>query len=504
MPCSSAAHAPPARSISWNWVQAAVAVLFFPTRAAAGAGGGVRHPCKIRFFEQDELGVACNSSRETLGQAERHGERQHGYGVGAAEASGDDRDGRAQHVHVGVALGHHPPSGLGRDERRRRRELAGFLDACPQHPQRPELGDGQELVDIGGKAEINQAARGIERNPARFQRAQICNRHRQRVRQFLRFRAAGIVDRPAVNHCERPAKALRRQIGNGGVEDRHETAPRQRACAADRRGTDRVEAETDVGGGGSDAAALDQRRERASRLLHVRTEVEVERNAGVEVNALQRTRDRRLARCETVAVRASRSGEDHGEAGRTVFEVVQRLRIGRGRIGMIGALHDRPGRSRRAGGNRSGLRSSPVERFDRQPVIGLGDEPFVERRALEHVRHQPAPLFARGGGKLGSKGKVVGRGVRHGHKMPCGKWRANYKPPARARSVRKRTSSERGAGPRLVASRRGGLSGRTAERGRQSWAWWQLLDTACVHLRKCIAHTPAGDQPVRYDLRERR
>src|SRR5499427_5558387 len=234
------------------------AELFGHILDAAGAGGGVRHPCEARFFEQDELGVARNSSRETLGQAERGGERQHRYGVGAAEAGGDDRDGRPQHVHIRIAFGHHPPSGLGRDEGPPGHELAGFLDTRPQHPQRAELRDGQELLDIGCEAEINHGARGIERNAARFQRAQICNRHRQCVRQFLRLGAPGIVDRPGVNRGEWPAKALCRQIGNGGVENRHETAPRQRACAADRRGTDRVEAEPDAGGGGSDAVALDQ------------------------------------------------------------------------------------------------------------------------------------------------------------------------------------------------------------------------------------------------------
>src|SRR5262249_36034575 len=48
------------------------------------------------------------------------------------------------------------------------------------------------------------------------------------------------------------------------------------------------------------------------------------------------------------------------------------------------------------------------------------------------------------------------------------------------------------------------LGVRTAEYGRRSWAWWQLLDTACVHLRQRIAHTPARDQPLRRDFRERR
>ena len=44
------------------------------------------------------------------------GERQHRDGVGTAQARGDDRDGCAQHVHIRIALGHHSPGGLGRDE----------------------------------------------------------------------------------------------------------------------------------------------------------------------------------------------------------------------------------------------------------------------------------------------------------------------------------------------------------------------------------------------------
>src|SRR5262249_37991583 len=161
-------------------------------------------------------------------------------------------------------------------------------------------------------------------------------------------------------------------------------------------------------------------------------------NAGVQLKALERARNRCFARRKTVAVSANRSSEDHSEAGRTVFEVVQRLGIGRGRIGMIDALRDRPRRSWRAGGNGPGLCASPVERLDGYAVIGLGDEPLVERRTLEHARHQLAPLLARGGGKLGSEGKVVVRAVGHGHKMPWCKWRANHKP--RARCSRKRPS----------------------------------------------------------------
>ena len=85
---------------------------------------------------------------------------------------------------------------------------AGLLDARPQFPQRAEFRDGEELVGIGGEAEIDHAARGIERHAAGFERAQIGDRGGEREGQLLRLRAAGIVDDAAVGDRERPAKAL--------------------------------------------------------------------------------------------------------------------------------------------------------------------------------------------------------------------------------------------------------------------------------------------------------
>ena len=84
--------------------------------------------------------------------------------VGAAESGGGDCDGGAQHVHVGVALGHHPPGGFGGDVSRLRRKTAGLLDARPQFPQRAEFGDGEKFVGVGRQPEIDHAARGIERH----------------------------------------------------------------------------------------------------------------------------------------------------------------------------------------------------------------------------------------------------------------------------------------------------------------------------------------------------
>ena len=118
---------------------------------AATAGGRIGDAVEVRLFQQDELQVARDAARETVGQAARQRERQHADRVGAADAGGGDGDGCAQHVHVGVARGHGAPRRFGGNERRPRRQAAGLFDARPQLPQRAEFGDGEEFVGVGGQ-----------------------------------------------------------------------------------------------------------------------------------------------------------------------------------------------------------------------------------------------------------------------------------------------------------------------------------------------------------------
>ena len=101
--------------------------------------------------------------------------------------------------------------------------MAGFgvspqacFDARPQFPQGAEFGDGEKLVGVGGEPEIDHAARGIERHAAGFQRAQIIDRGGNGEGQFLRLRAAGIVDDAPVGDRERSAKALLGKIADHG------------------------------------------------------------------------------------------------------------------------------------------------------------------------------------------------------------------------------------------------------------------------------------------------
>ena len=93
------------------------------------------------------------------------------------------------------------------------------------------------------------------------------------------------------------------------------------------RGPDRVEAETDGRGAGRNTAALDQCGEPGRRIAAVRTGIELDADAGIEVDVGERTRERLLGGGEPVAVGADRAGEDEREPGRAVFEIVQGLGI---------------------------------------------------------------------------------------------------------------------------------------------------------------------------------
>ena len=140
-------------------------------------------------------------------QSQRQRVRQHRDGVGTGKARRKGRHGRAQHVHIGVALGQHAPGGFGGNESRLWREPAGLFDARPELPQRAELCHGQELIGIRGQAEGDRRARSLQPHAAGFQHAQIADGKRQREGKLLRFRAAGIMHRAAVGEHERPLEA---------------------------------------------------------------------------------------------------------------------------------------------------------------------------------------------------------------------------------------------------------------------------------------------------------
>ena len=197
----------------------------------AGARRRIGDLGEMRFLEQHQLRVARHAPGESVRQAERKRVRQRDDVVGAAKPGGGNRDGRAQHVHIGVAFGQHPPRGLGGDRRFLRRQTAGLLDARPQFANGAEFGHGQELVGVGGEPEIDHAPRGIERDAAGFKRAQAIDRGGERKSQLLRFRSAGIVNDAAVGNDEGPGEALLGKAAHSGGEALRQFAPRLRAGA---------------------------------------------------------------------------------------------------------------------------------------------------------------------------------------------------------------------------------------------------------------------------------
>ncbi len=73
---------------------------------------GVQHPANVGLFQQQQLGVSGDAAREASRRARktaRDGDVEHGHqhGVGAADPRAEGGQGGAQHVHPGVALGHH-------------------------------------------------------------------------------------------------------------------------------------------------------------------------------------------------------------------------------------------------------------------------------------------------------------------------------------------------------------------------------------------------------------
>ena len=123
--------------------------------------GGIQDPADVRLLEQQQLDVAGHPAGETGRHAgesalDRDVEREYQHGVGAADAGAERGQRRPQHVHPGIALGHHRQRRLGMHDGRAAVRLTEDLgDPRPQPTQRPDLGDGQELVVVGGQPEAD-------------------------------------------------------------------------------------------------------------------------------------------------------------------------------------------------------------------------------------------------------------------------------------------------------------------------------------------------------------
>ena len=127
--------------------------------------------------------------------------------------------------------------------------------------------------------------------PPRFERAQIGDRAGKHESQFLRLRAAGIVDHAAIGGRERAAKpcaaSSRDQPAKCGASSVQGTGCRVAAMCAER-----IEADAQVASAGSSRASSPARRHRRRRPRRG-AEIEVDGDAGIEIDAIEHALQRR-------------------------------------------------------------------------------------------------------------------------------------------------------------------------------------------------------------------
>ena len=191
-------------------------------------------------------------------------------------------------------------------------------------------------------------------------------------------------------------------------------APGPRARAGGGKAADRIDAGAQVDRGRRNFPAFHQRGEMLHGGARRRAEIEVDGDAGVELDAVEHARQRRRRRIQAIAIGVERAGEHQRQPGRAILQVLQRLRVGGRRIGMVDPLHQGPGRPRRAPGDRLGPGRARIKRLDPQPVIGLADQALLERGALERGLDQLAPFRLAGRRKFGGEGEFVGHWPENG------------------------------------------------------------------------------------------
>jgi hypothetical protein len=259
------------------------------------------------------------------------------------------------------------------------------------------------LVGVGREAEFDHAARVVERNAGAFERAEIRDRDRERIGELLDLGAAGVVDDAAVGCGKRTFESGLGQRGDMLAEARHQIAVGDWKRSGQAVRADGVVAEADGDRAGGVPAALRQRRNVVGGVLGRFGCLQLDGD-GVEVHAFERAGDRLGVARQAIAIGADGACEDEGQPRRTVLQFVQRLGVGHGRIGMVDPRLHLPGaRARR---DRMGAGRPPIQRLDRDAVIGLGDQAFVGP-VLEGRAHELEPVLAACGGKLGGKRKVV-------------------------------------------------------------------------------------------------
>ena len=167
---------------------------------------------------------------------------------------------------------------------------------------------------------------------------------------------------------------------------------------------ERTEAEADGAILRAKPASLDESGEKTSRVLRLHAEIEIDGDAGIEIDIVERGADRRARRRKRVAVIADRALEHQRLAARAIHQVVEDLRIPGFGVGKVDPLHDRPRLAGRPALDAGGVLRTLVEGIDDDAVIARGPEPG-KRRALQRLFDERLPCRLVGGREAAGQGK---------------------------------------------------------------------------------------------------
>ena len=130
----------------------------------------------------------------------------------------------------------------------------------------------------------------------------------------------------------------------------------------------------------------------------MKAEIEVYRDAGIEIDRVERRADRGAVGGKGIAVIADGAFEDERDGVRAVVQVVEDLRVGGLGVRVVDPLHHAQGGPAR-GRDRTRLARRGRERLDGDAVIGLGRERggraferFFHKRAMPPRRQLRSPL----------------------------------------------------------------------------------------------------------------
>ncbi len=161
------------------------------------------------------------------------------------------------------------------------------------------------------------------------------------------------MDHPPIGCGERAGKTLAGEIRDETCKECRAVFPGEGARSAQSDGAEWVEAEADADVLRRDRSGLDQSGEKARRIFRSKTEVEIDGDAGIEMDLVERRADRGAGRGQRIAVIADGAFEHEIDAVRAIIQIVEDLRVGGLGVGVVDPLHDVPRLARCAARDRA-------------------------------------------------------------------------------------------------------------------------------------------------------